>query len=126
MGIQSFFKQRRPRQFDHKPIYWDARREELDKRIARIRAELIASGEIEDTQSSAEESKVARAEEQDAAMKERIRIGLRQGTEHLQKQYDRGITSYDRVQRILRLILMLLVLVAISWLMYRGTFDFFI
>lgn len=69
---------------------------------------------------------MARAEEQDAAMKERIRIGLRQGTEHLQKQYDRGITSYDRVQRILRLILMLLVLVAISWLMYRGTFDFFI
>lgn len=47
MGIQTFFKQRRPRQFEHKLIYWDPRKEELAKRVARIRQEMIEAGELD-------------------------------------------------------------------------------
>ena len=40
MGILSFYNTRKPRQFEHKPIYWDPRKEEMEKRIQKVKREL--------------------------------------------------------------------------------------
>ncbi|MDR3129347.1 MAG: hypothetical protein LBU03_03780 [Tannerellaceae bacterium] len=40
MGLFSFYKVRKPRQFDHKPIYWDPHREEMLEHVQRIKREL--------------------------------------------------------------------------------------
>ena len=34
MALFSFYNVRKPRQFEHKPIYWDPDKEELEKRIS--------------------------------------------------------------------------------------------
>lgn len=112
MAIQSFFKPRRPRTFEHKPIYWDPRKEALDRRVERIRNELIASGELEGTPTELPEGDEERLHYDTA---ERIRGRFLSGTEHLQRQVDEGIDQYERSQRILRLILMLLGLGVVVW-----------
>ncbi|MGL5012832.1 MAG: hypothetical protein ACRC6V_00890 [Bacteroidales bacterium] len=40
MGLFFFYNQRKPRQFNHKPIYYDQRKEELEKRIQRVKREM--------------------------------------------------------------------------------------
>lgn len=40
MALFSFYGVRKPRQFEHKPIYWDPRKEDLKKREQRIKREL--------------------------------------------------------------------------------------
>jgi hypothetical protein len=46
MAIPSFFKQRKPRQFKYNPIFFDSRKEELEKRVrlAQKEAEAELSG----------------------------------------------------------------------------------
>jgi hypothetical protein len=36
----SFFKQRKPRKFDHQPIYYDAQKEARQERLQKVRVEL--------------------------------------------------------------------------------------
>lgn len=112
MAIQSFFKPRRPRTFQHKPIYWDPRKEALDKRVERVRNELIASGELEGTPTHEHQGD---EEEVYYNTSERIRGRFLSGTEHLQRQADEGIDQFERSQRILKLILMLLGLGVVVW-----------
>lgn len=40
MALFSFYNVRKPRQFSHKPIYWDPKKEEMELRKQRIRREL--------------------------------------------------------------------------------------
>ena len=40
MAISSFYSMRKPRQFEHKPIYWDPHKEELEERKRKIRIEM--------------------------------------------------------------------------------------
>ena len=114
MGIQSFFKQRRPRQFEHKLIYWDPRKEELEKRIARVREEMIASGEL-----SHEAAEAMRREEMPQDVGYNPTSSLRgtfiHSTEHLQRQRRRGITAQDRDRKSVRLMLALLALGFAFW-----------
>ena len=125
MGVQSFFKQRRPRQFEHKLIYWDPRREELQKRVARVRQELVASGEL-----SAEEAQRRTAAEEalptgadrmlpDSAEhydpSSQVRGSFMRSTQHLQRQHERGLTAADRDRRTIRLMLGLLLLGFAFW-----------
>lgn len=126
MAIQSFFKQRKPRSFEHKPIYWDARKEELDKRVERIRAELIASGELEGEAPRLSSDQAESSESTTLEMRERIKGSFRENTEHLQKQYNRGITANERNLRTVRLILMLVALGAIVWLLYSNAIEIFV
>ena len=36
MGLFSFYNNRRPRQFDHKPIYFDPHKEAMEERVRKI------------------------------------------------------------------------------------------
>ena len=118
MGIQSFFKQRRPRQFEHKLIYWDPKREELAKRVERIRREMIEAGELEpdsapEPTSGGTSGSSSTPPNYDAT--EQIRGAFVQSTRHLSRQHRRGITSADRSQRIIRLMIALLALGFAFW-----------
>ena len=119
MGIQTFFKQRRPRQFEHKLIYWDPRKEELEKRVERIRQEMIAAGELDP---QAPTSEVPTDGDQTAPLSpstydssEQIRGAFMHSARHLSRQHKRGITSSDRDQRIIKLMLALMVLGLFFW-----------
>ena len=119
MGIQTFFKQRRPRQFEHKLIYWDPRKEELEKRVERIRQEMIAAGELDPQASTSE---VPTDGDQTAPLSpstydssEQIRGAFIHSARHLSRQHKRGITSSDRDQRIIKLMLALMVLGLFFW-----------
>ena len=118
MGIQSFFKQRRPRQFEHKLIYWDPRKEELEKRIARVREEMIASGELSPEEAD-EAAEAMRREEMPQDVGYNPTSSLRgtfiHSTEHLQRQRRRGITAQDRDRKSVRLMLALLALGFSFW-----------
>ncbi|WP_152566768.1 hypothetical protein [Porphyromonas sp. COT-239 OH1446] len=121
MAIQGFYRQRRPRQFEHKPIYWDARKEELNRRVERIRQEMIASGEIDGELSSeqvelSEQERQARLIGYDAS--KRVRGAFYHGTEHLLRQRERGIDAADRTRLIIRLLLVLMALGFVIWFFF--------
>ena len=40
MALFSFYNVRKPRQFEHKPIYWNPHKEEMDERVRRIKREM--------------------------------------------------------------------------------------
>ena len=40
MAFFSFYNVRKPRQFEHKPIYWDPHKEEMEERVRRIKREM--------------------------------------------------------------------------------------
>ncbi|MGL4779539.1 MAG: hypothetical protein ACRCXN_01725 [Bacteroidales bacterium] len=40
MGLFFFYNQKKPRGFNHKPIYFDPKKEELDKRIQKVKKEM--------------------------------------------------------------------------------------
>ena len=67
MGMFSFYNVRKPRQFEHKPIYWDPRKENLEKRIHRVKMEMG----VEETDYE--------------QYKEAIRGSFIEGTTHLKK-----------------------------------------
>ena len=118
MGIQSFFKQRRPRQFEHKLIYGDPKREELAKRVERIRREMIEAGELEPDsapESTSEGTSGSSSTPPNYDATEQIRGAFVQSTRHLSRQHRRGITSADRSQRIIRLMIALLALGFAFW-----------
>lgn len=118
MGIQSFFKQRRPRQFEHKLIYWDPKREELAKRVERIRREMIEAGELEPDSApepTSEGTSGSSSTPPNYDATEQIRGAFVHSTRHLSRQHRRGITSADRSQRIIRLMIALLALGFAFW-----------
>ena len=119
MGIQTFFKQRRPRQFDHKLIYWDPRKEELEKRVERIRQEMIAAGELNPQVPTSEVptdgGQTAPLSPSTYDSSEQIRGAFIHSARHLSRQHKRGITSSDRDQRIIKLMLALMVLGLFFW-----------
>ena len=97
MGIMSFYKLRKPRQFDHKPIYYDPRKEALQKRIHKVKMDL---GVVEPDYEQ---------------YKEAIRGSFIEGTTHLKKSKDKGDETRDRVYRNMRLILILVILAFVYW-----------
>ena len=119
MGIQTFFKQRRPRQFEHKLIYWDPRKEELEKRVERIRQEMIAAGELDPQAPTSEVptdgGQTASPSTSTYDSSEQIRGAFIHSARHLSRQHKRGITSSDRDQRIIKLMLALMVLGLFFW-----------
>ena len=120
MGIQTFFKQRRPRQFEHKLIYWDPRKEELAKRVARIRQEMIEAGELDPDaelpEALTKEEGAGSSSSYDSS--EQIRGAFIHSARHLSRQHKRGITSSDRDQRIIKLMLTLMVLGLVFWFFF--------
>jgi hypothetical protein len=100
MGIFNFYNLPKPRQYDHKPIYYDPRKEALEKRIHKIKMEL---GEEE---TDYEQSKRS------------IKGSFIQGTTHLKKSRRRGDDIRSRIYKNMRLILILVILGVIFWYFY--------
>lgn len=97
--FSSFYNPRHPRQFDHKPIYWDPHKEELDKRIRKVKREMG----MNDDEESIEEYKTE------------IKGSFVEGTTHLKRSQDRGDDSRSRSNRNVRLGVILAVLFVIFW-----------
>jgi hypothetical protein len=101
MGMFPFYNVRKPRQFTHKPIYWDPRKEALDERIRKIKSEL---GEPVDTP--------------DTKYTPAIKGSFVEGTAHLKKHRSHGLDSRERTYRNTRLVLILVLLAVLFWFLY--------
>lgn len=121
MGL--IFRPRKPRTFHHQPIYWDPKKEQLQRRIEQIRRELEAS-EGSDTAGSSDDTSKDDGKQVESAygsgeeFRDTLSESLYGGTRHLKKQRDRGIDNYARSGIILRCILMLILLGFIVWVLY--------
>ena len=100
MGIFSFYKMRKPRQFEHKPIYFDPQKEALQKRIQKAKVELgVVEPDFE-------------------LYKEEIRGSFVEGTKHLKKSKNKGDDIRNRVYKNARLLLILALLIFIFWFFF--------
>lgn len=94
MALFSFYSVRKPRQFEHKPIYWDPRKENLEERTRRIKRQMGVEPEsLED-------------------YKPMIKGTFIQGTTHLKKSVMKGDDTVSRKYRNVRLAVILAVLAA--------------
>ena len=127
MGL--IFRPRQPRTFHHQPIYWDPKKEQLQRRIEQIRRELEAAegsdteahtgtGTASDDTGRAHREHVESDSGSGEAFRETLSESLYGGTRHLKKQRDRGIDNYARSGIILRCILTLILLGFIVWVLY--------
>jgi hypothetical protein len=97
MGMFSFYNVRKPRRYDHKPIYYDPRKETLEKRIHKVKMELG----VEETDYE--------------QYKEAIRGSFIEGTSHLKKSRNKGDDIRNRLYKNMRLILILALLGVVFW-----------
>jgi hypothetical protein len=100
MSLFSFYNVRKPRQFDHKPIYWDQRKEALDERIRKVKIEM---GVLE---KNPEDYKPA------------IKGTFIEGTTHLKKSKIKGDDIRNRLYKNTRLILILALLALVFWYLF--------
>jgi hypothetical protein len=97
MALFSFYNMRKPRQFNHRPIYWDPRREALDERIRKVEIEM---GVREET-----------VEE----YKPQIKGTFVQGMSHLRKSRAKGDDMRSRIGKNMKLLLILSILAVLFW-----------
>lgn len=99
MSILSFYKMRKPRQYEHKPMYWDPRREDLEERERRIRRELGLEESLEE-------------------YKPQIKGSFVEGTTHLKRSINKGEDSRNRKYKNFKLALWLVVLAFIFCILF--------
>lgn len=99
MAIFSFFKSRRPRQFEHKPIYWDPQKEMAEERERRIKREMGLEEDVSEYKPS-------------------IKGSFIEGTTHLKKSVDSGADARDRTYKNVRLAAILIILALAGWFIF--------
>jgi hypothetical protein len=99
MGMFSFYSVRKPRQYDHKPIYWNPHKEALDKRIHDVKREMGL--EIPDEE-----------------YKPNIKGTFVQGTSHLKKSQDKGDDVRGRTYKNMKLLLAAAILGGLLWYLF--------
>ena len=82
MALFSFYNVRKPRQFDHKPIYWDPHKEAMEDRIRKVKREIGMEEELSIDDYKAE-----------------IKGSFVEGTSHLKKSRDNGHDSRSRTYK---------------------------
>ena len=100
MAFFSFYNMRKPRQYEHKPIYYDPRKENLEKRIHKVKVEMGIE------------------EEDPEKYKETIKGSFIEGTSHLKKSKNRGDDIRERVNKNMRLLLAVVILGVLFWYLY--------
>lgn len=98
MALFSFYSVRKPRQYSHKPIYWDPRKEALEERRAKIKREMGL--------------------EKPEEYKPQIKGAFIEGTTHLKKSKMRGDDTRSLKYKNVKLIVFLALLAAIFWYMF--------
>lgn len=101
MALFSFYNTRKPRQFNHKPIYWDPHREEMEERVSKIKREIGMEEPLED-------------------YKPQIKGHFVEGTSHLKKSIDRGDDERSRKYKSVKLIVGIVVLGLLLWFLYMS------
>ena len=99
MALFSFYHMRKPRQFEHKPIYWDPHKEALEERVSKIKREMGIEESIEE-------------------YKPHIKGTFIEGTSHLRKSVDRGARARDRKNKNVKLLVALARLAALFWYLF--------
>jgi hypothetical protein len=100
MAIMSFYKMRKPRQFNHRPIYYDPRKEALEERIRKVEIEMGVRQETPEEYKSS------------------IKGSFIEGTRHLRKSRDKGDDARTREVKTMRVLLILAVLVFLFWFFF--------
>ncbi|MBC5633480.1 hypothetical protein [Parabacteroides hominis] len=101
MALFSFYNVRKPRQYAHKPIYWDPHKEAMEDRIRKVKREIGM-----DDQLSAEDYKAE------------IKGSFIEGTSHLKKSRDKGDDSRSRTYKNVKLLVAAAVLAALFWVLF--------
>ena len=96
MALFSFYNVRKPRQYTHKPIYWDPHKEAMEDRIRKVKREIGMEDQLS-------------AEDYKAEIK---------GTSHLKKSRDRGDDRRSRTYKNVRLLVAAAVLAALFWFLF--------
>lgn len=99
MALFSFYNVRKPRQFEHKPIYWDPHKEALIDREHKIKREMGLEELTED-------------------YKPQIKGTFIEGTSHLKKSIDLGNDSRSRKYKNVKLLVAAVVLGALFWFLF--------
>ncbi len=99
MSLFSFYNVRKPRQFEHKPIYWDSKKEALEERVLKVKREMGL-------------------EEKPEEYKPQIKGSFIEGTTHLRRSKDRGDDSRGREYKNVKLFVVLVVLLVLFWFLY--------
>jgi len=100
MALFSFYSVRKPRQFEHKPIYWDPRKEALEERTRKIKREL---GVLDEPLEN---------------YKPDIKGKFIEGTTHLKKSQVRGDDTRSRKYKNVKLAVVLAVLTVLFWILF--------
>lgn len=99
MALFSFYNVRKPRQFNHKPIYWDPHKEAMEERVRKMKREMGM-------------------EEAPEEYKPQIKGTFIEGTSHLKKSLDRGDNNRSRTYKNVKLLIALAILSALLWFLF--------
>lgn len=99
MALFSFYNSRKPREFGHKPIYWDPHKEALEERVGKMKREMGIEEPLE-------------------SYKPQIKGTFVEGTSHLKKSVEKGDSARERRYRNVKLSVALVVLAAILWFFF--------
>ncbi|MCD7931775.1 MAG: hypothetical protein LUE98_02535 [Tannerellaceae bacterium] len=99
MALFSFYNTRKPRQFDHKPIYYDPRKEALDEKISKAKKEMGL-------------------EQSEEEYKPNIKGTFVEGTSHLRKSRMKGHDSRTRTYTNVKLLVFVVLLLVIFWYIF--------
>jgi hypothetical protein len=100
MALFSFYNTRKPRQFTHRPIYWDPKKEEMELRKQRIRRELG----LEETPEN---------------YKPQIKGKIIEQSSHLRRSViNRGEDVRTRTYKNVRLIAICVFLIVLFWVLF--------
>ena len=101
MALFSFYNVRKPRQYEHKPIFWDPHKEAMEERIRKVKREMGVEEELTIEDYKAE-----------------IKGSFIEGTSHLKKSRDRGQDSRSRTYKNVKLLLAASILLGIFWYLF--------
>ncbi|MDR0430258.1 MAG: hypothetical protein LBH58_07265 [Tannerellaceae bacterium] len=100
MALFSFYNVRKPRQFEHKPIYWNPRKEALEERTRKIKRELgVLDEPLEEYKSD-------------------IKGKFIEGTTHLRKSRMKGDDFRIRKYKNVKLGVIVILLIVVFWVLF--------
>lgn len=99
MALFSFYNVRKPRQYEHKPIYWDPHREAMEERVRKIKREIGMDESLDE-------------------YKPQIKGSFVEATSHLKKSRDKGDDSRSRVYKNVKLIIVAVILGVLYWYLF--------
>ncbi|MCC8095426.1 MAG: hypothetical protein LIP05_08755 [Tannerellaceae bacterium] len=99
MALFSFYNVKKPRQFEHKPIYYDPKKEAMEERISKIKREMGM-------------------EEAEEEYKPSVKGTFIEGTSHLKKSRLKGEDSRGRKYKNVKLAVILILLAVLFWYLF--------